>query len=284
MPIVNQEQIVNNGPVGMDFGNKVNNNGSTSTNPSDGRLGKAGLEEGGGAAPTSQGGIFGDALSNTPLPTEVPESTASDGTPTVGEIDRRDWRCRISVPPGANTLYRSAGGLMSKLAETDGVIFPHSPTITVTHSANYNNQALTHSNYGNYFYENSRVDTIQIAGEFSAQTAEDASYILAVIYFFRAATKMYYGASGVNQGAPPPRLVLNAYGKHNFPDVPVVVTSFNHSYPNTVDYIRCNDSLDWIPTLSTISVVLQPVYSRTRTKEFNHDSFASGDLISKGFI
>ena len=282
MPIVNQEiATANRGPANTTAGGAA-----TSADPSAARLDSAGLGAGGGAAPTTGGGIFGADLEKrgVTLPTEVPESMASDSTPTVGEIDRRDWRCRISVPPGANTLYRSASGLMSELAATDGVIFPHSPSITVTHNATYNSAGLTHSNYHNFFYENSRVDAIQITGEFSAQTAEDASYVLAVIYFFRAATKMYYGASGVNQGAPPPRLILNAYGKHNFPDVPVIVTSFSHTYPNTVDYIQCNDSMDWVPTLSSMIVTLQPVYSRTRTKEFNHDSFASGDLISKGFI
>ena len=272
MPIVNQEIAnANRQPANTTPG------AATSADPSAARLDSAGL---------GAGGVFGADLADRgiTLPTEVPESTASDGTPTVGEIDAKDWRCRISVPPGAKTLYRSTGGLMSELARTDGVIFPYSPTITVTHNATYGSAGLTHSNYNNFFYENSRVDAIQITGDFSAQTQEDADYVLAVIYFFRAATKMYYGDSGINQGAPPPRLVLNAFGKYNFPDVPVIVTSFSHTYPNTVDYVMTTGRDNWIPTLSSMIVTLQPVYSRVRQKEFNHDSFASGDLISKGFI
>jgi hypothetical protein len=36
--------------------------------------------------------------------------------------------------------------------------------------------------------------------------------------------------------------------------------------------------------VSTISVTLQPVYSRTKQKEFDFGAFARGEMITKGML
>jgi len=58
------------------------------------------------------------------------------------------------------------------------------------------------------------------------------------LYFFRAATKMFYGNSGTYQGAPPPIVYLDGYGAHYLPHVPCLLTQFSHTMPNDVDYIE----------------------------------------------
>jgi hypothetical protein len=60
---------------------------------------------------------------------------------------------------------------------------------------------------------------------------------MAAIYFFRAATKMFFG-TGANVGNPPPIVFLDGYGSHYFPHVPCVITSFQHTMPAEVDYIQ----------------------------------------------
>lgn len=227
--------------------------------------------------------------------------------PSVGFTSPdKDWRVRVSVHPASSVLYRDPkASLLSPLWGTDGVIFPYVPTLGVSHAAKYNTTQLTHSNYTNYFYESSEVQAISINGEFSAQTEAEASYVLAVIYFFRAATKMFYGNSGKYQGSPPPILYLDGFGAHYLPHVPCLLTQFNHTMPNTVDYIELNipggsgapltpgtpnlgnqmgSSFVRIPTLSSISISLQPIYSRARQKEFNFDAFARGEQLNKGFL
>ena len=217
----------------------------------------------------------------------------------------KDWRVRLSVNPGSSVLYRGTSpGIMSPLLTTDGVIFPFTPSISVSHTTNYGAQALTHTNYASYYYQSSQVSDMQVSGEFSVQNSSDASYLLAAIYFFRAAGKMFYGDSGAYQGSPPPILYLNGYGKHYFPNVPCVLTSFTHSLPNDVDYIdtrtivspgqqrnsnRVGNMVDQggttrVPTNSTITLGLQPVYSRTSQTKFDHQKFASGGQLNKGFI
>jgi hypothetical protein len=126
---------------------------------------------------------------------------------------------------------------MYPLLETNGVIWPYVPQISVTHQANYTSAALTHSNYPAHFYNNSEVADIQVSGEFTVQGPADGQYLMAAIYFFRSATKMFFG-TGANVGNPPPIVFLDGYGSHYFPHVPCVITSFQHTMPSEVDYIQ----------------------------------------------
>lgn len=155
----------------------------------------------------------------------------------------QDWRVRLSLGPNANYLYNagtprgSGAGILAPLAATDGVIFPYTPSITTTYSANYEQYDLVHSNYRGVFYKNSRVGDINIRGTFTAQDTAEANYLLAVIHFFRSATKMFYGQDA-ERGTPPPVCLLNGLGSYQFSDHPVVISSFNYTTPNDVDYIR----------------------------------------------
>ena len=151
-----------------------------------------------------------------------------------------DWRVRLSLAPDAQYLYneKSGVGILAPLAKTDGVIFPYTPNITTTYSAQYEQYDLVHSNYRGLFYKNSRVGDIQVRGTFTAQDTTEADYLLAVIHFFRSATKMFYGATDPQRGVPPPVCLLNGFGQYQFSDHPVVISSFNYTLPNDVDYIR----------------------------------------------
>ena len=153
-----------------------------------------------------------------------------------------DWRVRLSLGPKATYLYNAgtAAGILAPLAATDGVIFPYTPSITTTYSANYEQYDLVHSNYRGIYYKNSRVGDIQIRGTFTAQDTKEADYLLAVIHFFRSATKMFYGQDA-ERGTPPPVCLLNGLGQYQFSDHPVVISSFNYTLPNDVDYIRAGN-------------------------------------------
>jgi len=271
------------------------NSVSGSGDPAQARLSKAGLSPG-GAMTTGMGAE----------------------APIIGfDKSGEEWRVRISVSPKAQILYRDPNpGVMKYLKDTDGVIFPYAPQVTVSYAARYGSQPLTHTNYTNFFYEASEVQAIQISGEFSVQNDFDAQYLLGALYFFRAATKMFYGNSGTYQGAPPPLVYLDGYGAHYLPHVPCLVTQFSHTMPNDVDYIETtvtskgesktidsatkqptsktgagtittessNVNKTRLPTVSTISITLQPVYSRTKQKEFDFGAFARGDMITKGML
>ena len=153
--------------------------------------------------------------------------------------DTGDWRVRISL--AASTYLYNAPveeqGILAPLFPTNGVIFPYTPKIDVGYKATYSPTELTHSNYTNYFYTSSSVEQVRISGTFTAQDTVEANYLLAVIHFFRSATKMFYGQDA-ERGAPPPLLFLTGLGAYQFNNHPCVLTRFEYNLPADVDYIR----------------------------------------------
>jgi hypothetical protein len=151
-----------------------------------------------------------------------------------------DWRVRISLAAQSTYLYNAPSaerGILAPLAATRGVIFPYTPKIDVGYKATYNPTDLTHSNYTNYFYQSSSVGPVRISGSFTAQDTVEAQYLLAVIHFFRSATKMFYGQDA-ERGAPPPLLFVSGLGEYQFNNHACVLTNFEYSLPADVDYIR----------------------------------------------
>jgi len=150
-----------------------------------------------------------------------------------------DWRVRLRLAPQSNYLYNDpqCGPVLWPLRNTDGVIFPYTPSIDTAYKAEYEGYNLTHSNYRGYFYKGSYVDPVNIKAMFTAQDTSEANYLLAVIHFFRSATKMFYGQDA-QRGSPPPLVYLSGLGDFQFNEHPCVIAQFNYNLPNDVDYIR----------------------------------------------
>ncbi len=150
-----------------------------------------------------------------------------------------DWRVRLRLAPQSNYLYNDpqCGPVLWPLRNTDGVIFPYTPSIDTAYKANYSSYDLTHSNYRGYFYQGSHVDPVNIKAMFTAQDTSEANYLLAVIHFFRSATKMFYGQDA-QRGSPPPLVYLSGLGDFQFNEHPCVISQFNYNLPADVDYIR----------------------------------------------
>lgn len=161
---------------------------------------------------------------------------------TANRIPRNldDWRVKLSLAPGAKYLYKADdAGILEPLKATNGVIFPYTPQLSVSYAANYNATDLVHSNFKVFQYNNSSVDTVNIVCDFTAQDTKEARYLLAVIHFFKTATKMFFGGdSNPIAGTPPPLCFLRGMGEYQFSDHPLVITNFNYTLPNDVDYIN----------------------------------------------
>ena len=205
--------------------------------------------------------------------------------------------------------------LLAPLRKNDlnGIFWPLTPAVVIQHSANYNPLAQTHSNYPFQAYQNSQVDSMNIIGEFPVQNQQDAAHWVATVNFLRTVTKMFFGKNDQSnlKGNPPPILHMSGYGDHMFQKVPVVINTFNVELRPGIDYISTKqntvyqgqlastgstgrelgltkqfnpNSLDqtWAPTLSNISVLVTPVYSRDSVKNFSLSEFARGQLNGKG--
>lgn len=195
-----------------------------------------------------------------------------------------DWRVKLSVPENFT------GTLMTPIQNAGGFIFPFTPTVNITHTANYNTMDPVHSNYPFLSYENSKVDQITIAGDFYCENSVHAMNWISSVHYLRTVTKMAFGNSS-NAGQPPPVVKLTGYGDYVFSNVPVVVKSFTVDLPKDVDYIsaaltstpdvKSDNATGYAPVKSTISVVVQPIYSREQTRNFSLDSFVRGDYVLK---
>jgi hypothetical protein len=155
-----------------------------------------------------------------------------------------DMRFRLSLAPSSKHFYKaSSPGILEPLKQTDGVVFPYMPKISVSYTANYAVSELTHSNYPIVAYKNSNIPSFEMSAEFTAQNYVEANYVLAVIHFLRSATKMFFGQDS-NRGTPPPLLYLSGMGIYNFDRHPVVITNFNYTMPDDVDYINAYPDRD----------------------------------------
>lgn len=183
-----------------------------------------------------------------------------------------DWRVRLDTNW---KLFDSA--LFKRLEDTGGVVWPYLPSITVATKANYTQIDPTHSNYPFYAYKNSQVDEIQITGEFSAETENDAAYWIAATTFFKTATKMFFGNS-TNAGNPPVICRLSGYGASVFDSIPVIIKSFSVDLREDVNYVRCTTfgTNTWVPVLSTITVTVAPIYNRARQRKFSLQDYSKG--------
>lgn len=226
-----------------------------------------------------------------------------------GRGDTTDWRVRLEVPNGPLRQFFDFENneLLKPLADSSGIFWPLTPIVQIQHSANYNAMDQVHSNFPHQAYQNSQVDSFNVLGEFPVQNSEDAKHWVATVNFLRTATKMFFGTeegSAGLKGNPPPILHFYGYGDHMFNRVPVVVNSFNIELRQGIDYISTKqsntpyrelngpdlgeymnateESQSWAPTISNISVLLTPIYSRDSVKNFSMKKFVRGELNGKG--
>ena len=257
-------------------------------------------------------------------PSELAKSIRSKNAPVdgIGNVQKakesapagfkksteQDWRVKLSIP--TIEPFKSSA-LLAPLRHTGGLVFPYTPSIIVSHSANYNAIAPTHTNYPYYAYQNAQVDQLVITGDFFVQNGLEAQYWVAALHYLRSMSKMFFGGEADTIGAPPPIAKLNGYGDHIFNNVPVIVTQFTTDLPQDVDYIATGFSTGkeqkrqvgpqgrytetysdgklmtgWAPTQSLITVTVQPVYSRSEIAQFSLNKYVNGGYIAdgKGFI
>lgn len=238
---------------------------------------------------------LGAVTNNTPATTTSVTFTGQDG----------EDRVRISDPTG---IFINAGNAVLKpLSDVGFVLFPYTPSISMTHSANYDVVNLTHSDYSYPFYQNSPTATISINATFTAKDPASAAYVLAVQHFFRSVTKMFYGKDA-EAGTPPPVLRLDGHGEYQFSSVPVVVTDFSITLPPDVDYISTSTTstvidtsqtmqvgggttvptgqtssltkVTRVPVIQDFNITLMPLYSRRSiSRDFGLRDFAAGKLL-----
>lgn len=236
---------------------------------------------------TSVGRLAASGITNNSTTTGISTLNSSSTTSVTVPGQLPETRVRISLPPTSTLLYKDGtNALLSILQTTNGVIFPFQPNVSIGFNANYSNQDLTHSNFAYNFYQNSRMDNIDISGEFVVRNPWEGSYVIAAMHFLRSSTMMFTGIDGTLAGVPPPVLRLNGMGFGGLDNIPVVLASVNVTYPENVDYVTVavpsNNSattgseVTKIPVSLTISVSCIPMFSRDFASNFGVTNYANG--------
>ena len=217
---------------------------------------------------------------------------APNPTPVVAKFSKQDQRVRLVVPSfyltgvceGPRKESSSPQGVLS---QNRGIVFPYTPSITISHSASYDSKNVLHSNYTQYFYKSSSVSSIQITGKFTAQNEYEAQVILAVQNLGRALTKMQYGEDPY-AGAPPPVCKLNGYGDYMFNYIPVGVESFSMTYPQDVDYITLSTPNLFgntsVPVVTEVTIGLVILYSKAEILGSSVNGYINNNDRLRGYL
>jgi hypothetical protein len=209
----------------------------------------------------------------------------------------KDIRAKLTLPN--DDVLKDKDGkynpILLPLKKFHGIIWPYSPTVNISHQAEYGEYDITHTNYPIHYYTRSRPPAIMCSGQLTAQTAAEANYMIAVLHFLRIVTKMHFGMNDPKRGTPPPVLKFSAYGDLMFSMVPVLVRSFTYDLPGDVDYVDVetnsanagfdSDFSSKVPSMLTLSIdmVIQQTASKLRT-EFTMNDFKSGKLVKGGYV
>jgi hypothetical protein len=185
------------------------------------------------------------------------------------------------------------GDLLEPIRQTGGLVFQYTPSILVTGSANWNSTHGVGQNYPVYTYNNSSPPSLPITSSFTANTEAEARYMLAVLHWCRGITKSAFGnqdvASGL-YGTPPPVLLFEYLGKNGFNGVPVIVTDYQYTYDQNVDYVpvrvgNSDDDITFLPVKIDITITLQIALTPSKIRSsFSITDFINGSAYGNGFI
>lgn len=212
------------------------------------------------SAPITQTPTVGNSISG--LPSLIGSSVAASSPTTVSA----DMRIRLAaLNPSA--VYANSP-IMSILNQTGGMMFPYTPTISVTQGVDYMSLQLVHSNTDYQAYTRTPSVKISVNGKFTVQNLREGQYAMACIHFLRTVSKSYFGekdaqasnnatsqltnlinspingllsppsaAGGGNAGLPPPVLLFSGYGNLMFNRLRVILTSHSYTFDETMDTV-----------------------------------------------
>ena len=223
------------------------------------------------------------------LPAEAVSGGGGLETATAPSVD---FRAKLK-PFGDSSSLFGTGAIMAPLraqgAKGHELIFPFTPMVMAMSSANYDETSYAHSIYKTHSYSSSTVDDLTVTGDFVAQTPDEAAYLLAVMHFFRTATKSYFGAANPDaiRGAPPPIVKFEYLGKQMFNNVPTILKNYTYVLEPGVDYVpvTVDGETSYVPSYISITITLGVYYNpRKLKKDFSLSKFRNGDLLKDGYI
>ncbi len=185
-----------------------------------------------------------------------------------------------------NPDHLDTSSFRAKLVSKSGtgtVTFNVSPIVDEQRSAIYDSISPIHHPGSIQVYKTTGPRELSISGKFIARTMEEATLVLSYMQLIRSWVMPYYGlgtskgSSSDRLGAPPDILEFSIYGPRSFDRIPVVLKSYQWSFPDSVDYIpdlRGNPC----PTLIEIRLSLEESYTPEQYSNFDIEAYRKGNL------
>jgi hypothetical protein len=176
--------------------------------------------------------------------------------------------------------------LRSQINPNEVIRFNVMPVIAESREATYEEVGIVHHPGQILRYKSSSTRTWGLNTKLISRTPEEASKNLKILNTIRAWVMPYYGygtaESFANKlGAPPDILLFSAYGAKMIPEHPVVLLSYNTSYPNDIDYINTDSSFGPVvpfPVILNIDLNLKEAWSPKEYSSFDLKAYKTGDL------
>ena len=172
----------------------------------------------------------------------------------------------------------------------EAVIFTVSPTISERRSADYDAMQLLHHQGQILKYKWTNVRSWGISGKLVSRNSVEAEQNLERLNRLRAWVMPFNGEGTANEpatkswlGAPPPVLILRAYGDKMVGPVPVVIKDYSWEFPNEVDYIETEKTKVPFPTVIAVTVSVDEAYSPAEYSGFDWIKYLQGNLSGNAF-
>lgn len=188
-------------------------------------------------------------------------------------------KSRINYILGDNGILRELFG------NTNGLVFPYTPTISEDVSPAYNSVDLPHTNLAPKAHSNTQPPSIIIKSSWTCEDEDNAKRMYGALLFVKSLSLANFGKMSTKEdrGLPPPILYLNGWGDL-YTNVPVVITNYSYSLPDNIHYVnvKINKNVNvWLPMILDLSITLgiQPNIDTYRN-EFNLAQFKKDMMLS----
>ena len=237
---------------------------------------------------TTSQGTAGDVAAGTTTNTTATAVGSNDSRVRIRPFNSDIVRNQVYGPEDPTNLLHI-------LRDTNGLMFPYTPSISISQATEYRSVDLVHSIGDIAAYVRTPAPTLGITGTFTIQNQREGQYALAVLHFLRTMSKMYFGESardtatktgtGVDKtGLPPPVLVLQGYGDYILDNIPVIIKSHSYTFDkaaNMVTFQNQRNTTTQMPDMFDIQVDLLVQQTPTHMrKTFDLDKFRTGELLA----
>ena len=212
--------------------------------------------------------------SNTPL-AEIQDIAPNDVTAAGNSIGpTTNFKVRLVAYP---QLGPEAG---------DEVIFDIMPSISESHSAQYDTVDVVHHPGAILKYKSTSAREWSVTADFVSRTVQEATDNLRRLNLIRSWVMPFYGVGTGNTyaeklGGPPQILKFFGFGPKMIGEASVVLTSFNWAFEPEIDYIFAGDTPETrtpFPVHIRVQLQLSETWAPNQFTKFNLKDYREGNM------